>query len=171
MRKIESLDDIWWKSINVPPSDVSKILRNAITMFIFRERYGRIKSKRRFWKNDYVFVRELWHQDFFSSDRFIYEADHEYPYVAWNPPQQMPREAGRIFLKILKIERKRVHDLTIKEIKLNGFENRGEFIKHWDQTYWRKNDRYESNPMVKTYRFKRIFIKKITGGPVIKPRD
>ena len=173
VRKIKSLDDIWWKSINLPPTEIMKILDGTKTNFITRERYGKRFPKRRFWKDDYVFVRERWHPDFFKEDSFIYEVGTEksHEYVNWNPPQQMPREAGRIFVKIIKVERKHIWDLNLREIKGTGFKNELDFMAAWDIDHWKDGDRQEFNPMVRVHKFKRIQIKKYGDGTVIRPRD
>ena len=168
--KIKSLDDIWWKSINLSPFEVRKVANNTKTNFIFRERYGKTSPKRRFWKNDYVFIRELWHPDFFSNGHYIYESDNSYPYVSWNPPQQMPRQAAKVFIKIIRIDRKRIQDLRIDEIRKSGFDDREQFALDWDTIRWRKTDKWESNPMVGIYKFRRINIKKYGDGPIVKPR-
>jgi len=165
---VESIDKIWWKSIIVPSDDIIKILDGKKQAFIFRERYGKAWPKRRFWNGNFVFVRELWHPDFFHEGGFIYEADKKYKWVNWNPPQQMPREAGRIYLQIVKINRCRIKDLSLKQIKLDGCNSRSDFVSRWNERYWRHNDSHEANPMVSIYEFRKIHIKRYGGGNVIK---
>lgn len=174
MRKIKSLDDIYWRPVILPSSEIIKILEGKKTALITRERYKRrwlVPTKFRFYKKNYLFVREPWCRNPENENEFWYEIGGKHSVPHWNPPQLMPREAGRLFLRVINNERKRIQNLTPNDIRGYGFNTRDEFVLYWNSRYWRPNDKYEANPMVKIYRFKRITVKKYGTGPVIKPKS
>jgi hypothetical protein len=172
MKKVKSLDDIWWKSICLPPNEVRKILNGKKRMFVFRQRFYGKRTRRWFWKWDHCYIRELWHEAFSTKENeFIYEADDALKWVSWKPPQQMPRHAARLFIQIVRIGKCRVQAIPMKRINLLGFDSKEEFVKHWDERYRKDNDKYETNPAVDLYKFRRITIKRMDDRPVVNPKE
>lgn len=59
----------------------------------------------------------------------------------WRPSIHMPKEAARIFLKVLKVEQTaNVSTITEAESISEGFRNRAEFIAAWEKMYPRQTN-------------------------------
>lgn len=64
----------------------------------------------------------------------------------------MPKEAARIFLKVLRVKRvEDVSKITEAEAALEGFQNRLEFISAWEKMYPR-----QTNSAAWIIRFERV---------------
>lgn len=123
---------------------------------------------------DMLYVRETWQE---WTGGYAYKAGGDYPQSfidKWKPSIHMPKEAARIFLKIISIRIERLQDITEKESKSEGaskafydnysyrvshdneFDNyRDGFIEIWNNCYkWPQY--WEANPWVWVIDFERV---------------
>lgn len=108
---------------------------------------------------DILYVREAWreHSPGFPQ-LFIYKADYSFCDVKWKPGIHMPKEAARIWLKIVNVRAERLHDIDDNGIKAEGLEIGCDFEDIWNATI-KKTDmnRYgwDANPWVWVVEFER----------------
>ena len=109
----------------------------------------------------------------------LYYADlpADEPRVRWAPPQNMPRWASRITLKITDIRVQRVREITEEEARKEGIIDGGcvncgnpepchcerpepspvdAFVNIWDSIYGEKGFGWEANPWVWAITFKKV---------------
>lgn len=128
---------------------------------------------------DILWVREIWakHQEFynnraevFNEPHFIYKADGVYA-NKWRSPMIMPREAARIFLRVIDVKVERLQDITPydawfegcrignsfpwEEHKLQQQCRNAMFKNLWDSLYSKRGYPWESNPWVLVISFER----------------
>lgn len=78
--------------------------------------------------------------------------------LKWRPSIHMPREAARLFLRVTDVRVERLHEMTDDDVRREGIENPGDFIRLWDSTIKAVDrDRYGwyANPWVWVYTFER----------------
>lgn len=108
---------------------------------------------------DILYVRETWreHSPGFPQ-LFIYKADYSFCDVKWKPSIHMPKEAARIWLKVVNISPERLHDIDDNGVQAEGFEIGCYFDDIWNSTI-KKTDiiRYgwNANPWVWVIEFER----------------
>lgn len=80
-----------------------------------------------YWPGDILYVRESWSFDTGDSDGeigtgyFSYRADgKESPTGKWRPSLHMPKDAARLFLKVIDVRAERLHDMSIDDIRKEG---------------------------------------------------
>lgn len=108
---------------------------------------------------DILYVREAWREHSPGFPRlFIYKADYSFCDVKWKPGIHMPKEAARIWLKIVNVRAERLHDIDDNGIKAEGLEIGCDFEDIWNATI-KKTDmnRYgwDANPWVWVIEFER----------------
>lgn len=145
---------------------------------------------------DILYVRETWryvydldeHESLIEeSGRYIYYADNPNPFstwimpdgtkrdsMPWKPSIHMPKEAARIFLRVIKVEIERLQDMTLDDFLAEGIvlrpeafndpdnaylQAKSEYAKVWNSTI-KKSDLpeygWDANPWDFVYKFKRI---------------
>ena len=66
-----------------------------------------------YWTGDILWVRETWAE---IDGEYVYRADDESPegwhLTAWKPSIHMPREAARIFLRVIDVRVERLMEIT-----------------------------------------------------------
>ena len=129
-----------------------------------------------------LYVRETWCSAY-DGERYFYRADKhtrreekqflDYDDVRWSPSIHMPKEAARIFLRVIDVRVERLQDITYEGCKAEGFDgvifeddteglptiaiNR--FSRMWNSTIKKKNIGlfdWEANPWVWVIEFERI---------------
>lgn len=111
---------------------------------------------------DILYVRESWAEGY---DGYIYRADDKMgdkSVIIWHPSIHMPREAARIFLRVIDVKAEKLQDITVDgalhegaDIS-QGFKN---FISIWNSTIPEKDIKqygWDANPYVWVISFERI---------------
>lgn len=93
----------------------------------WRKLRGYIEPKAPYKKSDILYVRETWLK---ADDGLHYKADIQVPSESedlrkaygykWHPSIHMPKEAARIFLRVIEVRAERIQDITNKEAKKEG---------------------------------------------------
>ena len=136
-------------------------------------------------EGDVLYVRETWCRFFYDEDakkwRYWYRADYpDFPddrpdeWITggdspdkWHPSIHMPKDAARIFLKVVKVRRQRLRDISERDAKAEGVrwcENviptdprfvtpRGAFERTWTNCYGVQS--WENDPWVWVVDFER----------------
>lgn len=120
---------------------------------------------------DVLYVRETWSKD---TTRYMYKADYlesEKFYmdgkeiqIKWRPSIHMPKEAARLFLRVVDVWAELLQDITTADVKAEGAVEKfgatqGSFVRLWNSTIKPENrERYGwgSNPWVWVIEFERI---------------
>lgn len=129
-----------------------------------------------FWPGDILWMKEAWAH---PSDaeiaagadpgRFLYRADcpnQPCAWGGWKPPVSMPPEAARIFLRVVDVKVKRLHDVTSFECIANGIPRQPakedilkDFAAEWARSIKpadRASCSWGANPWIWVVSFKRI---------------
>ena len=123
---------------------------------------------------DILYVRETWQCiNPYSDKEYVYKASCDADFASdigkWLPSIHMPKEAARIWLKVIDVRVERLQDITTKQVlaegtkveepfELNGEEKLYAFSQLWDSTIKKADiDRYcwESDPWVWVIEFER----------------
>lgn len=102
--------------------------------------------KSRYQAGDIFYVRETWAKisdwvdidpDVGLPDGFIYKADwvNKAEAPKWHPSIHMPKEAARIFLRVINVTPQRLKEITKEHAKAEGFASRFEFITTFLRMY------------------------------------
>lgn len=122
---------------------------------------------------DILWVRETWTK---IDGEFAYRADDECPegwhLTAWKSPVQMPKEAARIFLRVIDVRVEKLQNITLEDIKREGIgqgdgdriedwwgKPRKQWIDTWNSTIKPKDVHtygWDADPWVWRIRFERI---------------
>lgn len=110
---------------------------------------------------DILYVRETWTR--MMNGDYWYKADGKDETdiglkIKWRPSIHMPREAARIFLRVTNVRVEQLWDITEEDVRREGLENPGDFIRSWDSTIKPADrDRYgwAANPWVFVIEFER----------------
>lgn len=144
---------------------------------------------------DVLWVRETWMQNCIDHieyneclTKYFYMADHHPEEVLgqmkafgyrWKPSIHMPKEAARIFLKVINVRVERLQDISQADIEnegiwfysqeyrnqiciwrdsVSGLEaTRKKYYKElWDSIYQKRGYGWETNPFVWIYEFERV---------------
>lgn len=109
---------------------------------------------------DTLWVRETWAEMPYG---FVYRADEGEPDGwdcddRWRPSIHMPREAARIFLRVIDVRVERLRDITATQAMSEGFTDWNDFVELWNCTI-KSADRptygWEANPWVWVIEFER----------------
>lgn len=127
---------------------------------------------------DLLYVRETWCKGYLmnAKERYYYKADDNDFLCTWHPSTNMPKQAARIWLRVMDVRVERLQDVTEDGAKAEGaIDNRGfihspeneydrihtardHFIKIWNSTIKKSDiDRYgwDANPYVWVISFER----------------
>ena len=127
---------------------------------------------------DILYVRETWCKGYLmnAKERYYYKADDNDFLCTWHPSTNMPKQAARIWLRVMDVRVERLQDVTEDGAKAEGaIDNRGfihspeneydrihtardHFIKIWNSTIKKSDiDRYgwDANPYVWVIEFER----------------
>ena len=80
----------------------------------------------RYAAGDILWVRETWAKRIHSDNRYYYKADNNLGAIfnreddKWRPSIHMPREAARIFLRVLNVRVERLQDISVQDAKNEG---------------------------------------------------
>jgi len=97
--------------------------------------------------------------------KWIYKADmkgdiNDNPFgykIKWKPSIFMPREACRLFLRVLDVRTEQAHALTEADAKAEGVEKDGSyrfaFSRLWDTLNEKRGYGWDTNPIVKVITF------------------
>ncbi len=127
---------------------------------------------------DVLYVRETWCKGSLNggADQYFYKADDNDFHCQWRPAIHMPKEAARIFLRVIDVRVEHLKDVTLDDAIAEGcqgkFIGRGEcvgagweilpedeFADLWDSTIKKSDlDKYgwDANPWVWVIEFERI---------------
>jgi hypothetical protein len=93
--------------------------------------------------------------------KYLYKATHPYDAaIKWQAPNMMPKDACRIWIRVLSVEMQELHDITPSEIKKEGLVSsqpgilRTRFATLWDQIYGKGS--FDANPEVWRIAFERV---------------
>lgn len=127
---------------------------------------------------DLLYVRETWCKGYLmnAKERYYYKADDNDFLCTWHPSTNMPKQAARIWLRVMDVRVERLQDVTEDGAKAEGaIDNRGfihspeneydrvhtardHFIKIWNSTI-KKSDLdcygWDANPWVWIIEFER----------------
>lgn len=131
---------------------------------------------------DILYVRETWalhscndrlppsipcEKTEMGRDCYIYRADatdgktpcgvYPSPHL-WRPSIHMPREAARLFLRVMGVRVERLHDMTANSAMDEGFTDWNDFVRCWDSTIkpaYRDIYGWAANPWVWVIEFER----------------
>lgn len=127
---------------------------------------------------DILYVRETWCKGYLmnAKERYYYKADDNDFLCTWHPSTNMPKQAARIWLRVMDVRVERLQDVTEDGAKAEGaIDNRGfihspeneydrihtardHFIKIWNSTIKKSDiDRFgwDANPWVWVIEFER----------------
>lgn len=124
--------------------------------------------------DDILYVRETWCSAY-DGEEYFYFADKctereqtkllDYDDVRWRPSIHMPKEATRIFLKVMSVRVERLQDITEEQALAEGTKETfpplaiDEFRDIWDSTIKMQDQEqygWEANPWVWVILFERI---------------
>nr|DAE26941.1 MAG TPA: ASCH domain protein [virus sp. ct6Ax4] len=122
---------------------------------------------------DILYVRETWCKGYLmnAKERYYYKADDNDFLCTWHPSTNMPKQAARIWLRVMDVRVERLQEITAesaltegadKYIHANGTLNEDQtitsFIGIWNSTIKKSDiDRYgwDANPYVWVIEFER----------------
>lgn len=76
--------------------------------------------------------------------------------VKWKPSIHMPKEASRIFLKIIDIKVERIQDINANSLMKEGILSSEDFKNTWNKIYKEKGYCWDKNPYVWVIEFEKI---------------
>ncbi len=114
---------------------------------------------------DILYVRETWRKDV---GRYMYKANYaeserfyrngEEVQIEWRPSIHMPKEAARIFLRVIDVRLERLKNMSASQAMSEGVNDWNEFIALWNRTI-KPADRsacgWDANPWVWVIEFDR----------------
>lgn len=136
--------------------------------------YGESFFKLKYQVGDVLWVRETWQHtrilyrhDEDEDNGFIYRATGDYwmeNYIGltWKPSIFMPKEACRIFLKVVGVSIEKLHDITADDIKAEGVLYTMDYypilFESWQELWIKINgqESWDSNPYVFVYKFEKV---------------
>lgn len=122
---------------------------------------------------DVLYVRETWCKGSLNggAEQYFYKADDNDFHCQWRPAIHMPKEAARIFLRVIGVRVERLQEMTWRDARAEGFSPKQDpvskltsseilqFYELWDSTI-KKSDRakygWAANPWVWVVEFERI---------------
>ena len=118
---------------------------------------------------DVLYVRETWCKGSLNggAEQYFYKADDNDFHCQWRPAIHMPKEAARIFLRVIGVRVERLQDITVNGILQEGIDFDIEtpiaswrnFIDLWESTLKKPNIYkygWDANPWVWVIEFERI---------------
>lgn len=118
-----------------------------------------------FYMGDTLYVREAWRKDV---GRYMYKANYaenerfyrngKEVQIKWRPSIHMPKEAARIFLRVIDVRVERLKNMSASQAMSEGVNDWNEFIALWNRTI-KPADRsaygWDANPWVWVIEFER----------------
>ena len=127
---------------------------------------------------DVLYVRETWCKGSLNGgvEQYFYRADDNDFHCQWRPAIHMPKEAARIFLRVIGVRVERLQDITLDDAIAEGCQGKfigcgecagagweilpeDEFADLWDSTIKKSDfDKYgwDANPWVFVISFERV---------------
>ncbi len=127
---------------------------------------------------DVLYVRETWCKGSLNggAEQYFYRADDNDFHCQWRPAIHMPKEAARIFLRVIGVRVERLQDITLDDAIAEGCQGKfigcgecagagweilpeDEFADLWDSTIKKSDfDKYgwDANPWVFVISFERV---------------
>ncbi len=127
---------------------------------------------------DVLYVRETWCKGSLNggAEQYFYKADDNDFHCQWRPAIHMPKEAARIFLRVIGVRVERLQDITLDDAIAEGCQGKfigcgecagagweilpeDEFADLWDSTIKKSDfDKYgwDANPWVFVISFERV---------------
>ena len=117
---------------------------------------------------DVLYVRETWCKGSLNggADQYFYKADDNDFHCQWRPAIHMPKEAARIFLRVINVRVEHLRNNLIDDLEAEGFNiiagyfaTLAQFADLWDSTIKKSDiDKYgwDANPWVWVIEFERI---------------
>lgn len=99
--------------------------------------YGEKFFKLPYQKGDILYVRETWCKGSLDNgpEQYFYKADDHTFLCKWHPSSYMPKEAARIWLKVMDVRVERLQEITEEQARAEGaIDSRG-FIFPPDNEY------------------------------------
>lgn len=127
---------------------------------------GYVEPKPPYRPGDILYVRETWSPVFVRPKRYLYKVCCDEAVnlpIKWHPSVHMPKEAARIWLKVLSVRVERLQDMGIEDCEKEGVYsgNNGDifaFMELWNSAIKESDiDRYgwDANPWVWVIEFER----------------
>lgn len=180
------------KSVILTTAQVRGILDGRVTMFReplkpqpWLESGARVQELP-YQPGDILYVREAWAREECTPDCAGRENEDECPFkrvgescyrykaqyggaitdIAWRSPATMPREAARIFLRVMDVRVERVQEITGRDCQREGILLRRPFTTQelrecykydiWDRRYAKRDLGYDENPWTVAVVFERV---------------
>jgi len=114
---------------------------------------------------DLLWVKETWGNNaeygyyYNNGGKYFFKASENIPEkdIRWKPSIFMPREACRLFLRVLDVRTEQAHALTEADAKAEGVEKDGSyrfaFSRLWDTLNEKRGFGWDTNPIVKVITF------------------
>lgn len=154
------------RKLKCPPPSTAYLhsVENGV-IWSFGENSDKQTIKAPYKAGNILYVRETWTRG--VDGNYLYKANREDANVIWRPSIHMPREAARIFLRVLSVHAERLQNITPEGVCSEGIrvdfahptQLWRSFIKLWDSTI-KPIDLpiygWEANPWVWVIRFEEI---------------
>lgn len=114
---------------------------------------------------DILWVRETWYQHYDGA--FAYRASSSFDTKGWRPSIFMPREACRIFLRVIEVRAERLQDMPLFDVwsegtpqmpgntDSDGAVNHQDYRYLWDKLNAKRGYGWDTNPWVCVITFER----------------
>lgn len=110
---------------------------------------------------DILYIKETWLE---HKGKYYFKADTPIDKklrdeFKWNSPIHMTEEISRLKIKITNIRIERLLDISIEDIKKEGFHNKDLFLNNWNNNLNKKLQKMyssENNPWILVYDFEKL---------------
>ena len=92
--------------------------------------YLLINRKTPYTIGDLLYVKEKWAET--ADGKYVYYAEDINASKTWNTSVQMPKDAARLWLKVMNVAVKRLHDVTDQDVQKEGVVSLEEYKMMWD---------------------------------------
>lgn len=109
-----------------PPANTDDVyfnyIKNGMARWGWENSSALCDRKLPYQSGDILYVRETWCRGSLNNDReqYYYKADNKILHCRWKPSSNMPKEAARIFLKVINVRVERLQEITSEQIDAEG---------------------------------------------------